>query len=133
MGDQTRPNMKTFLLLSIVSIALVCAKLHGEDQYTEDAPLVAANNPVDETGDAPADEEPTDCEKKCEILRQREMEALKALKSLNRHDCQTFWPNDSRNDSDEALHDCNEFFSYDGCVRTYNDFARQCKDRLCNR
>ena len=36
--------MKTalrLLLLSVVGLALVCAELHGEDHYTEEADVVA--------------------------------------------------------------------------------------------
>ena len=39
--------MKTALLLSILSLALVCAELHGEDQHTEDADVVAVDDSAD--------------------------------------------------------------------------------------
>lgn len=40
--------MKTvLLLLSVVGLALVCAELHGEDQYTEDANVLAVDDSAD--------------------------------------------------------------------------------------
>merc|ERR1712166_390754 len=47
MGKTQSSDMKTaflLLLLSVVGLGLVCAELHGEDQYTEDANVVAVDD-----------------------------------------------------------------------------------------
>merc|ERR1712166_1018766 len=57
MGKTQSSDMKTaflLLLLSVVGLGLVCAELHGEDQYTEDANVVAVDDSaaaMDESAD----------------------------------------------------------------------------------
>merc|ERR1712195_13173 len=60
MGKTQSSDMKTallllpVLLLSVVGLGLVCAELHGEDQYTEDANVVAVDDSaaaMDESAD----------------------------------------------------------------------------------
>merc|ERR1711935_1062448 len=53
MGKPTPNMLRICLLLSIVTIALVCGELHGEDEYTEDANIVAADS-ADEVDQATA-------------------------------------------------------------------------------
>merc|ERR1712166_1710562 len=53
MGETSARNMKiALLLLSIVGLALVCADLHTEDQYTEDANVMAVDDSTDEVDDS---------------------------------------------------------------------------------
>merc|ERR1712195_137744 len=48
MGKQTSNMKNALLLLSIVGLALVCADLHTEDRYTEDANVMAVDDSTDE-------------------------------------------------------------------------------------
>merc|ERR1712166_737645 len=52
MGKQTSNMKNALLLLSIVGLALVCADLHTEDQYTEDANVIAVDDSTDEMDDS---------------------------------------------------------------------------------
>merc|ERR1712195_282064 len=48
MGKQTSNMKNALLLLSIVGLALVCADLHTEDRYTEDANVMAVDDSTDD-------------------------------------------------------------------------------------
>merc|ERR1712195_187905 len=82
MGKQTSNMKNALLLLSIVGLALVCADLHTEDQYTEDANVMAVDDSTDEVDDS-TDEMDDSTAPEASTLRETEHQEPQQKKKKN--------------------------------------------------